>query len=156
MEDKPTCLCSFKFLDYISDLNWYFFTVDILILKNYSLERQRLYYMILSNQKQPPDVFYEKGCSQKFHKICWKTPVSELVIKREIPTQVFSCEFCEIFKNNFFTEPLRWLLLRVLMHDPLSSQSGMSSDNKWGLWHFILLLVKNIAKLQYQQNTHLS
>ena len=23
-------------------------------------------------------------------------------IKKETPTQVFSCEFCEIFKNNFF------------------------------------------------------
>ena len=23
-------------------------------------------------------------------------------IKKEIPTQVFSCEFCEIFKNTFF------------------------------------------------------
>ena len=25
-------------------------------------------------------------------------------IKKEIPTQVFSCEFCKIFKNTFFTE----------------------------------------------------
>ena len=25
--------------------------------------------------------------------------------------QVFPCEFCEIFKNTFFTEHLRWLLL---------------------------------------------
>ena len=27
-------------------------------------------------------------------------------IKKETPTQVFSCEFCDIFKNNFFTEHL--------------------------------------------------
>ena len=27
------------------------------------------------------------------------------------PTQVFSCEFCEVFKNTFFIELLRWLLL---------------------------------------------
>ena len=26
-------------------------------------------------------------------------------------TQVFFCEICEIFKNTFFTEQLRWLLL---------------------------------------------
>ena len=26
---------------------------------------------------------------------------------------MFSCEFCEIFKNTFFTEHLRWLLLMV-------------------------------------------
>ena len=27
------------------------------------------------------------------------------------PTQVFSCEYCEIFKNSFFIEHLQWLLL---------------------------------------------
>ena len=28
------------------------------------------------------------------------------VIKKETPTSVFSCEFCEIFKNTFFIEHL--------------------------------------------------
>ena len=32
-------------------------------------------------------------------------------IKKEILTQVLSCEFCEISKNTFFTEHFRWLLL---------------------------------------------
>ena len=32
-------------------------------------------------------------------------------IKKETPTQVFSCEFSEVFKNIFFTEHLLWLLL---------------------------------------------
>ena len=35
-------------------------------------------------------------------------------IKKETLAQVFSCEFCEIFKNTFFTEHLRWLLLSFL------------------------------------------
>ena len=30
-------------------------------------------------------------------------------------TQVFFCEFCEIFKNNFFTEHLRWLLFHLVL-----------------------------------------
>ena len=30
---------------------------------------------------------------------------------KETPTQIFSCEISKIFKNNFFTEHLRWLLL---------------------------------------------
>ena len=30
---------------------------------------------------------------------------------KETPTQVFSCEFCEIFKSTFSIEHLRWLLL---------------------------------------------
>ena len=33
-------------------------------------------------------------------------------IKRETLAQVLFCEFCEIFKNLFFTELLRWLLLK--------------------------------------------
>ena len=28
--------------------------------------------------------------------------------------QVFSCEFCKISKNNFFTEHLLWLLLKQI------------------------------------------
>ena len=32
-------------------------------------------------------------------------------IKKETLAQVFSCEFCEISKNTFFTEHLRWLLV---------------------------------------------
>ena len=33
---------------------------------------------------------------------------------------MFCCQFCEIFKNNFFIEHLRWLLLPILT--PLDSQ----------------------------------
>ena len=32
-------------------------------------------------------------------------------IEKKISTQVFSCDFCKIFKNTFFTECLQWLLL---------------------------------------------
>ena len=43
----------------------------------------------LTYQKQPPEVFCKKG-----------------VLKKETLAQVFSCEFCEISKNTFFTEHL--------------------------------------------------
>ena len=36
-------------------------------------------------------------------------------IKKETLAHVFSCEFCEIFKNTFFAEYLRWLLLYILL-----------------------------------------
>ena len=53
-------------------------------------------------------MFCEKKCSQKFCKIHRKAPVLEPqtcnFIKKE--THVFSCEFCEIYKINFFTEHL--------------------------------------------------
>ena len=62
-------------------------------------------------QKQSSEVFHKKRYSQKFHKIHRKTPVPGLkacnCIKKETLAQVFSCEFCEISKNTFFTEHLR-------------------------------------------------
>ena len=56
-------------------------------------------------QKQPPEVFYEKRCSYKFHKIYRKTPVPKSLFAKDSGTGV-SCEFCEISKNAFFTEHL--------------------------------------------------
>ena len=42
-----------------------------------------------------------------FNKVEGLTPA----IKKKTLTKVFSCEFCEVFKNPFFIENLRWLLL---------------------------------------------
>ena len=44
-------------------------------------------------EKQPPDVFYEKL-------LLWL----KLWLWLRLWAQMFSCEFCEIFKNTFFTE----------------------------------------------------
>ena len=30
---------------------------------------------------------------------------------KEAPTQVFSCEYCEIFKNTYIMELIQWLIL---------------------------------------------
>ena len=52
-------------------------------------------------------------CPEKIRKLHKETPVLESLFKKvsrnkETPTQVFSCEFCEAFKNTFFTEHLWW------------------------------------------------
>ena len=40
---------------------------------------------------------------------------ASIFVKKEIPTQVFSCEYCEIFKNSFLVEHLLFIiLLRVI------------------------------------------
>ena len=66
-------------------------------------------------QKQSPGVILWKKMfsnnlqnSQEIHRLqaCNFT-------RKETPTQVFSCEFCEIFRNIFFMEHLRWLLLNL-------------------------------------------
>ena len=41
--------------------------------------------------------------------VCWFQ--KQLFANKETPTQVFSCEYCEVFKNSFFIEHLWWLLL---------------------------------------------
>ena len=75
------------------------------------------------------EVFYKNSCSYKFRKTHIKTPVPESLfnkvaglspatllkkrlcescnfIQKDTLAQVFSCEFCKIFKNTFFTEHL--------------------------------------------------
>ena len=59
-----------------------------------------------------PEVFSEKGVSQySYENICpavqerCRTPGS--LLKKETPAQVFSYEFCEVFKKTFFIEHLR-------------------------------------------------
>ena len=46
----------------------------------------------------------KKRCSEKFRKIHRKV-AGLRPIKKETLTQVFSYEFCEIFKNTFFRAP---------------------------------------------------
>ena len=70
----------------------------------------------VSVQKQPPEVFYIKGVIKNFTKFTGKHLWQSLFFKNEILAQVFSCEFCEIFKNTFLTEHLRLLLSVFTCH----------------------------------------
>ena len=65
--------------------------------------------------------------------------VSFSIIEKETLAQVFSCEFCENFKNTFFTENLRWLLLRIV--DKLNIEKdrsifcdGGNETDPWTSW----------------------
>ena len=70
-----------------------------------------------------PDVFCIEGVLRKFAKFTGKYLRQSLFFNKiaglrpaalleKALTQVFSCEFYEIFKNSFFIEHLRWLLLK--------------------------------------------
>ena len=59
-----------------------------------------LIFYILWLRKQPPEMFCKKGAACNF-------------INKETLAQVFSCEFCEIFKNTCFTEHL-WTTASVV------------------------------------------
>ena len=52
----------------------------------------------------------ENTCARVSFLVMLQDSVYHLV-KNETQAQVFSCEFCEIFKNIIFTEYLQWLLL---------------------------------------------
>ena len=71
-----------------------------------------------NEQKQPPEVFCKKGILRNFAKLTGKNLCQSLsfnnvageacnFIKKETLVQLFSCEFCDISKNTFFTEHLR-------------------------------------------------
>ena len=68
--------------------------------------------MVLNTEAVTQRCSIRKKCAQKFQKIYRKTPVLES-FKVETLVQLSYCEFWEIFKNTFFAENLRWLLLSV-------------------------------------------
>ena len=57
-------------------------------------------------QKLPSERFFKKGAMKNLAKFTRN-------ICAGIPFLVFSCEFCEIFKNTFFAEQHRRLLLSI-------------------------------------------
>ena len=91
---------------------------EILLLRWQSVFLKITYFHA---QKQPPEVFlfYKKGVLRNFARFTEKHLCQSLFllkfirpqacnfIKKETLTQVFSCEFCEIFKNSLFTEHLQ-------------------------------------------------
>ena len=63
-------------------------------------------------------MFYKKGVLRNFTKFTGKHLYLFLIklpatLLKKTLAQVFSCEFCGIFKNTFFTEHLWWLLLII-------------------------------------------
>ena len=60
----------------------------------FKMEKKRLYMI----QKQQPEMFCKKRCK--------KSPEACNFVKKETLAQIFSCEFCEVFRNTFFTEHL--------------------------------------------------
>ena len=88
----------------------------------------RLLRAILTHfRRSRPRVFYKKDVLRNFakctgkhlcqrfflNKVAGLRPKACNFIKKKSLAQVFSCEFCEISKNTFFPEHLRWLLLSL-------------------------------------------
>ena len=56
-------------------------------------------------------MFCKNRCSYKFCKFLFCKPKASNFIQTQALALAFSCEFCKILKNTFFTEHLWWLLL---------------------------------------------
>ena len=61
-----------------------------------------------------------------------KSLKERVFIKKEVLTQVFSCKFCEIFKNTFFKEHLRATAsgyANYLVEDIIASNIKLFADD---------------------------
>ena len=80
---------------------------------NHRKESKSLHIWI--NRSSCPEVFCKKGVLKTFAKFTGKHLCQSLLFNiKETLAQMFSCEFCEILKNTFFIEHLRWLLLNKM------------------------------------------
>ena len=64
---------------------------------------------IIKRRRSRPEVFCKKGVVRNVAKFTGKQLYHSLFLM----AQVFPCEFCEILKNTFLKEHLRWLLLKI-------------------------------------------
>ena len=72
------------------------------------MSRTRISIGVRSNCQE---VFCKKAFPRNFAKFTGKHLCHSLFFKKDALAEVLSCEFCEISKNTFLTEHLRWLLL---------------------------------------------
>ena len=80
---------------------------------------------VLNVQKQPPEVFCEKGVLKNFAKLtgehlCWSLFLNkvsgirpETSLKKRLQHRYFPVNFAKFLRANFFTGHLRWLLLNI-------------------------------------------
>ena len=71
----------------------------------------------LEARKNRWQMFFKIGVLKNFgtftaKQLCWSLFFNKVAGLLETPTQVFSCKYCEIFKNSFSIEHLGWLFLR--------------------------------------------
>ena len=97
-------------------------------LKLHGFHQAKITYVLLQRKRHSKAVVHRcsSSRSQMFFKIgvlkrfviltgkylCWSLFLINFV--KETPTQVCSCEYWKIFKNSFFVEHIRWLLLQAL------------------------------------------
>ena len=98
-----------------------------------------------SKWKHPMELFYKISSSWKFSNIHRKIPMLESRLIKLFSTEVFSCEYSEIFKNNYFEKHLR----------TAASQLAMIVQSKEGISHIVKIQIWNYFKLMFHFYTPL-
>ena len=83
-----------------------------------------------NSKQQPQEIFYKKSVPRNFTKFIEKHLWQSLFFKKETLEQVFSCEFCEISKNTFFTEHARQLLLTLAILSAITNLRTLEQEVK--------------------------
>ena len=109
-----------------------------IILQYIAKPDQRVYFTFsrgvfrtLSNVRSSRlEMFCRKSVLRNFAEFTGKHLCQSLLFnKEETLALVFSCEFCELFKSTFFTEHLRWLLLKRLSKRLVSLEVTVFTKN---------------------------
>ena len=117
------------------------------VVFNFKSRRQKNDFIILkvlksdvsSFRSSHPDVLREKMYLEisrnSEENTCARAASACNFIKKEARAQVFSCEICEISKNAFFTEHLRWMLLNLLIFN-----NSSFIEHLWLLLYFLKVI----------------
>ena len=73
-------------------------------------------------------------CSSLFLKLKVLKPC--IFIKKKVPTQVFSCEYCEIFNNSFLVEHFLFIILLLYFHVMIEFFRRLWAQN-WRVSYFL-------------------
>ena len=104
--------------------------------------------MVSTNLKLPMFYFNVRDIQRKLFTgvvaaVCYAN------LLKQAPAQVFSCKYCEIFKNRFFIEHLRWLLLQELYKKLLGKISKTSLEH---IFIGVLYIKLQVYNLQLCEN----
>ena len=128
--------------------------ISWLVSRKVWIHSQTIFLWHGEKQKQPPECSVGEGVLWNFAKFLGKHLCQSLLFdkvavlrKKETLTRVFSCEFCEIFKNTFFTEHLWTTASKHQISTRVNQKKTKSSRNDYVMCTcFKFWLMKNIFR----------
>ena len=115
----PSCLKNFyllfHFYTYVvfCGINFELTSIKQITLKNQgSTNKNVLYWCLAHIRSSWPEVFYRKGVLKNFAKFTGKHLQASTLLKKRLWHRWFPVNYVKFLRTLFFTEHLRWLLLK--------------------------------------------